>query len=100
MYSPFSPNAQSVCQKSSIYVSLSSPLPVFFSPITILTHNHRVYLVTPPAKFQFCVPRNLKLLAVPLFDLYENTRRYGSVLASLPQSLSRYNLQCEKPRDF
>ena len=62
------------------------------------THPRRVYLVTIPPRFQFSVPRNFKLLAVPLFELYENTRRYGSVLASLPQSLSRYSLQCAESR--
>lgn len=30
-----------------------------------------------------------KLVAVPLFDLYDNPGRYGPVLASLPALLSR-----------
>lgn len=37
----------------------------------------------------FAVPKNLKLLAVPLFELYDNAARYGPVISSLPQVLSR-----------
>ena len=37
----------------------------------------------------FSVPRNLKLLAVPLFDLYDNAQRYGPAIASLPEVLSK-----------
>ena len=35
------------------------------------------------------VPKNLKLLAVPLFELFDNTARYGHVIAGIPQYLSR-----------
>eukprot|EP01063_Lacrimia_lanifica_P001757 TRINITY_DN1090_c0_g1_i4.p1 TRINITY_DN1090_c0_g1~~TRINITY_DN1090_c0_g1_i4.p1 ORF type:complete len:197 (+),score=88.82 TRINITY_DN1090_c0_g1_i4:66-656(+) len=54
----------------------------------------KLYLVSLPAKFQFAIPKNYKLLAVPLFELYENTKRYGAVLSSLPQCLARYNVNC------
>eukprot|EP00756_Hemistasia_phaeocysticola_P015983 Hpha_TRINITY_DN15448_c2_g3::TRINITY_DN15448_c2_g3_i1::g.174490::m.174490/K14397/NUDT21, CPSF5, CFIM25; cleavage and polyadenylation specificity factor subunit 5 len=59
----------------------------------------RLFLVRVPERFVFAVPKNYKLLAVPLFELYENTKRYGSVLASLPQSLSRFTweLQAQAP---
>lgn len=36
------------------------------------------------------VPKNMKLLAVPLFELYDNTQRYGPQLAAIPHYLSRY----------
>lgn len=36
-------------------------------------------------------PNNMKLLAVPLFELYDNSVRYGSQLAAIPHFLSRYN---------
>ena len=39
----------------------------------------------------FSVPKNLKLLAIPLFDLYENAKTYGPVISSLPLLLGRYN---------
>jgi hypothetical protein len=37
----------------------------------------------------FAVPANLKLLAVPFFDLYDNAQRYGPAIASLPEVLSK-----------
>lgn len=38
------------------------------------------------------VPRNAKLIAVPLFELYENTTRFGMVISALPHILSRFKL--------
>ncbi|PWN45186.1 cleavage and polyadenylation specificity factor, 25 kDa subunit [Ceraceosorus guamensis] len=37
------------------------------------------------------VPKNMKLLAVPLFELYDNSQRYGPQLSAIPHLLSRYN---------
>ena len=37
----------------------------------------------------FAVPRNYKLVAAPLFELYDNSPGYGPIIASLPQLLSR-----------
>ena len=49
------------------------------------------------AKFIFTevlsVPKNMKLLAVPLFELYDNTQRYGPQLSAIPHLLSRYNFE-------
>lgn len=42
----------------------------------------------------FAVPRNLRLLAVPLFELYNNESRYGPILSSIPHLLSRFQFQC------
>lgn len=36
------------------------------------------------------VPKNMKLLAVPLFELYDNTQRYGPQLSAIPHYLSRF----------
>lgn len=35
----------------------------------------------------------MKLLAVPLFELYENSARYGPQLSAIPHLLSRYNFE-------
>ena len=35
----------------------------------------------------------MKLLAVPLFELYDNTARYGPQLSAIPHYLSRYNFE-------
>ncbi|GAQ91558.1 cleavage and polyadenylation specificity factor subunit 5 [Klebsormidium nitens] len=52
----------------------------------------KLFLVPLPEKCFFAVPKNLKLLAVPLFELYDNVQRYGPVISSIPQQLSRFNL--------
>jgi len=36
----------------------------------------------------------MKLLAVPLFELYDNSARYGPQLAALPHLLSRFIFNC------
>jgi cleavage and polyadenylation specificity factor subunit 5 len=35
----------------------------------------------------------MKLLAVPLFELYDNSARYGPQLSAIPHLLSRYNFE-------
>lgn len=35
----------------------------------------------------------MKLLAVPLFELYDNTARYGPQLSAIPHLLSRYDFE-------
>lgn len=35
------------------------------------------------------MPRNLKLIAVPIFELHDHVTRYGPVIAALPLLLSR-----------
>jgi cleavage and polyadenylation specificity factor subunit 5 len=39
----------------------------------------------------FAVPKNFKLVAAPLFELFDNSNGYGSLISSLPQNLSRFN---------
>lgn len=39
------------------------------------------------------MPKNMKLLAVPLFELYDNTARYGPQLSAIPHYLSRYRFE-------
>lgn len=47
------------------------------------------YIQLPKAKV-LSVPQNMKLLAVPLFELYDNSQRYGPQLSAIPHYLSRY----------
>ncbi|KAH7701311.1 cleavage and polyadenylation specificity factor subunit 5 [Aphelenchoides avenae] len=51
----------------------------------------KLFLVQLPEKALFAVPKNFKLVAAPLFELFDNTNGYGHVIASLPQILSRFN---------
>lgn len=37
----------------------------------------------------FAVPKNYKLVAAPLFELYDNAQGYGPIISSLPQALCR-----------
>jgi cleavage and polyadenylation specificity factor subunit 5 len=46
----------------------------------------------PPTEV-LSVPKNMKLLAVPLFELYDNAQRYGPQLSAIPHLLSRYNFE-------
>uniref|UniRef100_A0A023EHR3 Putative mrna cleavage factor i subunit n=1 Tax=Aedes albopictus TaxID=7160 RepID=A0A023EHR3_AEDAL len=39
----------------------------------------------------FAVPKNYKLVAAPLFELYDNSQGYGPIISSLPQALCRFN---------
>jgi Nucleotide hydrolase len=39
------------------------------------------------------VPKNLKFLAVPLYELYENAQAFGPQLAALPHYLARYRFE-------
>lgn len=50
----------------------------------------RMFLVQLGEKANFAVPRNYKLVAAPLFELYDNSQGYGPIISSLPQVLSRY----------
>lgn len=43
------------------------------------------------------VPKNMKLLAIPLFELYDNAARYGPQLSAIPHLLSRYVLPLKHP---
>ncbi|GAA5853583.1 hypothetical protein JCM3766R1_003135 [Sporobolomyces carnicolor] len=53
------------------------------------------YLIQLPPSQVLTVPRNMKLIALPLFELYDNAVRYGPQLASIPHLLSRFNFQFE-----
>ena len=35
---------------------------------------------------------NMRLVAVPLFEIYDNVTRYGPVISSIPALLSRFNM--------
>lgn len=49
-----------------------------------------LYMIVLPEKCYFSVPKNYKLIAVPLFEIYDHIQRYGPLIASVPQMLSRF----------
>jgi hypothetical protein len=46
--------------------------------------------IAPAVVEVLAVPKNMKLMAIPLFELYDNTARYGPQLSSLVTCLSRW----------
>lgn len=65
--------------------------------ITAPKECKKIFLVLLPEYTQFAVPSNLKLLAVPLFELYDNPGRYGPSIAALPVALSRFTFHAIMP---
>ena len=53
--------------------------------------HRKLFLVQLQEKAYFAVPRNYKLVAAPLFELYDNAQGYGPIISSLPQALARFN---------
>eukprot|EP00871_Galdieria_phlegrea_P005512 jgi/Galph1/5962/GphlegSOOS_G4631.1 len=51
-----------------------------------------LYLVHLPESCAFSVPNDLQLLAIPLFQVYNNAEQYGDVISTLPMLLSRYHI--------
>ncbi|XP_053209447.1 cleavage and polyadenylation specificity factor subunit 5-like [Panonychus citri] len=59
--------------------------------ITKPKEHKRLILVQLPEETKFIVPRNYRLVAAPVFELFDNAQGYGHIIASLPQALSRFN---------
>lgn len=56
----------------------------------------KLFMVQLPSSCVFAVPRNMKLVAVPLFDLYDNAPRYGPLISSIPVLLGRFRLNVQQ----
>lgn len=50
----------------------------------------KLFLINLPERCYFAVPKNIKLIAVPFFEVYDNLARYGPVISAIPMLLSRY----------
>ena len=59
--------------------------------ITKPKEHKRLYLVCLESTGKLVIPNNLKLVAAPLLEIYDNSKSYGHVISSLPQTLSRFN---------
>ncbi|XP_056692409.1 pre-mRNA cleavage factor Im 25 kDa subunit 1 isoform X2 [Spinacia oleracea] len=51
----------------------------------------KLFMVKLPVCRKFIVPKNMKLLAVPLCQVHGNHKTYGSIIAGIPQLLSKYS---------
>ena len=58
--------------------------------ITKPKEHRKLFLVQLQEKAYFAVPKNYKLVAAPLFELYDNSQGYGPIISSLPQALGRF----------
>jgi cleavage and polyadenylation specificity factor subunit 5 len=63
------------------------------SSTSAIPQTLNLLLITGDDSEVLSVPKNMKLLAVPLFELYDNTARYGPQLSAIPHLLSRYNFE-------
>ncbi|CAM0949376.1 unnamed protein product [Alopecurus aequalis] len=52
----------------------------------------KLFLVRLPMCRQFIVPRNLKLLAVPLSQIHDNAQVYGPIISGVPNLLSKFSV--------
>ena len=52
----------------------------------------QVHLVTMPEIYRFAVPKNLQLVAVPLFELLSRVGDFGPVIASVPALIGKYHI--------
>ncbi|KAG6599518.1 Pre-mRNA cleavage factor Im 25 kDa subunit 1, partial [Cucurbita argyrosperma subsp. sororia] len=51
----------------------------------------KLFLVKLPENREFFVPKNLKLIAVPLCQIQKSHETYGPVISSIPQLLSKFS---------
>ncbi|XP_043705904.1 pre-mRNA cleavage factor Im 25 kDa subunit 1 [Telopea speciosissima] len=51
----------------------------------------KLFLVKLPANRKFIVPRNMKLLAIPLCEIHGNHKTYGSIISGVPLLLSKFS---------
>ncbi|KAK1265336.1 hypothetical protein QJS04_geneDACA010481 [Acorus gramineus] len=66
------------------------PFPYLSPNIQMPKECIKLFLVKLPRSRRFIVPKNLKLLAVPLSQIHNNQKTYGSIISGIPQLLSKY----------
>ncbi|KAL0426832.1 UNVERIFIED_CONTAM: Pre-cleavage factor Im subunit [Sesamum latifolium] len=57
----------------------------------------KLFLVKLPTSRRFIVPKNFKLLAVPLCQLHDNDETYGPIISGVPQLLSKFTFNFVEP---
>ncbi|TVU06226.1 hypothetical protein EJB05_49427, partial [Eragrostis curvula] len=56
----------------------------------------KLFLIRLPMSRRFVVPRNMKLLAVPLSQIHGNAQVYGPIISGIPNLLSKFSFQCHQ----
>jgi cleavage and polyadenylation specificity factor subunit 5 len=67
--------------------------PYIPSHVKTAKERRQVFVVRLRQNQQFDVPKNYKLVAAPLFEIFDNRNGYGPVISSLPAQLSRFNFK-------
>ncbi|XP_064957044.1 pre-mRNA cleavage factor Im 25 kDa subunit 1-like isoform X1 [Musa acuminata AAA Group] len=80
-----------VCTISCCSVVYKPCLLLLFCGSFPLQECTKLFLVKLPMTRHFIVPRNLKLLAVPLCQLHDNSETYGPIISGIPQLLSKFS---------
>ncbi|GER36033.1 cleavage and polyadenylation specificity factor subunit 5 [Striga asiatica] len=57
----------------------------------------KIFLVKLPPSRRFIVPKNFRLLAIPLSQLYDNEETYGQILSGIPHLLSKFTFNFVEP---
>ncbi|KAL2555257.1 Pre-mRNA cleavage factor Im 25 kDa subunit 1 [Forsythia ovata] len=57
----------------------------------------KLFLIKLPASRRFTVPKNFKLLAVPLCQIHDNEKIYGPIISGVPQLLSKLSFNIVEP---
>eukprot|EP00054_Salpingoeca_dolichothecata_P027878 m.207225 g.207225 ORF g.207225 m.207225 type:complete len:188 (+) comp26072_c0_seq31:360-923(+) len=63
--------------------------------VTKPKEHKKLYLINLPSSRRFIVPKNYRLVPVPMFELYDNKESYGQILSTVPQMLSRFEFNKE-----
>eukprot|EP01096_Ripella_sp_DP13-Kostka_P014189 TRINITY_DN6329_c0_g1_i1.p1 TRINITY_DN6329_c0_g1~~TRINITY_DN6329_c0_g1_i1.p1 ORF type:complete len:218 (-),score=74.12 TRINITY_DN6329_c0_g1_i1:10-633(-) len=72
-------------------------LPYMPPHVTKPKECRKIFFVHMPENADIYVPRNLNLIAVPIFELFENSRCYGPLIATIPLLLGRFNFNYIPP---
>ncbi|XP_050365189.1 pre-mRNA cleavage factor Im 25 kDa subunit 1 [Argentina anserina] len=56
----------------------------------------KLYLVKLPESRKFIVPKNLKLLAIPLCQINKNRETYGPIISGVPEMLAKFTLNIKE----
>eukprot|EP00128_Syssomonas_multiformis_P009661 Colp12_sorted_trinity150504_noHs@28029 len=68
----------------------SMQYPYIQSHMTQPKEQRKLVLVQLPSSYTFHVPRNQRLVPIPLFDLVDAQQQFGPIISVMPQLLSRY----------
>eukprot|EP00252_Welwitschia_mirabilis_P015849 TRINITY_DN35231_c0_g1_i1.p1 TRINITY_DN35231_c0_g1~~TRINITY_DN35231_c0_g1_i1.p1 ORF type:complete len:200 (+),score=45.78 TRINITY_DN35231_c0_g1_i1:148-747(+) len=55
----------------------------------------KIYVVHLSGNEHFEIPKNMKPIIVPLFELFDNVERYGPEISSIPQQLSKFTFDLQ-----